>query len=80
MALLPRARAGRHRAAATRRSSYAALASEATFFGFLAADKLDQPYAICPVTLAGDAHANRRCWTIPAWLRAFELYAVNLPG
>ena len=59
---------------------YAALASEATFFGFLAADKLDQPYAICPVTLAGDAQREQALLDNPGLARAFELYAVNLPG
>ena len=28
--------------------------NKATFFGFLAADQLDQPYAICPLSLADD--------------------------
>ncbi|MEO5811314.1 MAG: transglycosylase SLT domain-containing protein [Rhodanobacter sp.] len=71
--------------AATNRSDqaqqgYAALARQATFFGFLAADKLNQPYAICPITLAADPLSEKALLDNPALQRAFELYAVNLPG
>ncbi len=55
-------------------------AGHATFFGFLAADRLDQPYAICPLTLADDAQREQALLTNPGLLRAFELYAVDLPG
>ncbi len=58
---------------------YAALANEATFFGFLAADKLNQPYAICPITPAADPQREQALLGNPGLLRAFELYAVNLP-
>jgi soluble lytic murein transglycosylase len=50
-----------------------------TFFGFLAADRLDQPYAICPLSLAGDPQREQALLTKPGLLRAFELYAVGLP-
>jgi soluble lytic murein transglycosylase len=62
------------------RQGYAALANEATFFGFLAADKLDQPYAICPVALAADPQREQTLLANAGLQRAFELYAVNLPG
>jgi soluble lytic murein transglycosylase len=51
---------------------------EATFFGFLAADRARQPYAICPP--AGRRSATRAgAAADQGLLRAFELYAVNLP-
>jgi soluble lytic murein transglycosylase len=55
------------------------LAGEATFFGFLAADRLGQAYAICPTQLAGDPQREQTLLQRPGLLRAFELYAVGLP-
>jgi soluble lytic murein transglycosylase len=57
----------------------ASLAGEATFFGFLAADQLNQPYAICPLQLAEDPQREQALLTQPGLQRAFELYAVDLP-
>lgn len=57
----------------------ATLAKEPSFFGFLAADKLDQSYAICPLQLAGDPQREQELLGRPGLLRAFELYAVGLP-
>ena len=57
----------------------AAQADSPTFFGFLAADRLDQPYAICPLSLADDPQREQALLTKPGLLRAFELYAVDLP-
>ncbi|MEP6898824.1 MAG: transglycosylase SLT domain-containing protein [Rhodanobacter sp.] len=54
------------------------LAGEATFFGFLAADQLGQPYAICPLQLAQDSQREQALLGKPGLLRAFELYAVGL--
>ena len=62
------------------RTDYAELARQPTFFGFLAADQLDQPYAICPSTLAADPQRERDLLANAALRRAFELYAVDLPG
>ena len=56
-----------------------ALAGEPTFFGFLAADRLDQPYAICPLQLASDPQRKQALLGMPGLMRAFELYAVDLP-
>ncbi|MGP1664639.1 MAG: transglycosylase SLT domain-containing protein, partial [Rhodanobacter sp.] len=56
-----------------------ALASEATFFGFLAADRVNQPYTICPLQLAADPQREQALLAKPGLLRAFELYAVDLP-
>jgi soluble lytic murein transglycosylase len=61
------------------RQQYAALAAEPTFFGFLAADKLEQPYAICPLQLADDPQREQSLLSLPGLQRAFELYAVDLP-
>ena len=58
---------------------FTALAKEPTFFGFLAADKLNQPYAICPLQLADDPQREQELLSRPGLLRAFELYAVGLP-
>ena len=60
-------------------SRYAALATEPTFFGFLAADRLGQPYALCPLTPDTDAEREQALLANAGLLRAFELYAVNLP-
>ncbi len=68
---------GRHDEA---QQDYAALADEATFFGFLAADKLNQPYAICPIAVEADPQREQALLDNPGLARAFELYAVNLPG
>ncbi|MFC5436213.1 transglycosylase SLT domain-containing protein [Rhodanobacter umsongensis] len=57
----------------------AAQAGNATFFGFLAADRLDQPYAICPLSLADDPQREQALLARPGLQRAFELYAVGLP-
>ncbi|MHB1059403.1 MAG: transglycosylase SLT domain-containing protein [Rhodanobacter sp.] len=58
---------------------FEAQAGQATFFGFLSADRLGQPYAICPLTLADDPQREQALLANPGLLRAFELYAVDLP-
>lgn len=58
---------------------YADLAGETTFFGFLAADQLKQPYAICPRTPVDDPQQEQALLAQPGLLRAFELFAVDLP-
>lgn len=58
---------------------YTALASEPTFFGFLAADRSDAPYALCPWTLGDDAARARSLLANIGIQRAFELFAVDLP-
>ncbi|MEO7050493.1 MAG: transglycosylase SLT domain-containing protein [Rhodanobacter sp.] len=61
------------------RQQFESLAGQATFFGFLAADQLQQPYAICPLQLDGDAQREQQLLTQPGLQRAFELFAVDLP-
>ncbi len=58
---------------------FAALAEQATYFGFLAADQLQQPYVICPLTLTDDAQREQQLLARPGLQRAFELFAVDLP-
>lgn len=61
------------------RQQYAAQAGQATFFGFLAADQLHRPYAICPLSLADDPQRQQQLLARPGLVRALELYAVGLP-
>ncbi|MEO8810140.1 MAG: lytic murein transglycosylase, partial [Rhodanobacter sp.] len=58
------------------RQQLATLAGKPTFFGFLAADQLKQPYAICPLTLADDPQREQQLLSRPGLRRAFELFAV----
>ncbi|MBL8201490.1 MAG: transglycosylase SLT domain-containing protein [Chromatiales bacterium] len=59
------------------RAAYGAVATEANFHGFLAADQLEAPYAICPKDIAPDPDraAALRAQTDVA--RALELHAVG---
>jgi soluble lytic murein transglycosylase len=54
------------------------LAQEATFFGFLAADRLGKPYSICSTQVAGDAGREQALLDNPGLARAFELFAVAM--
>ncbi len=54
------------------------VAREASFHGFLAADWLDQPYAICPRTLAADPAVEKRVATQSDLARAFEFQALDM--
>jgi soluble lytic murein transglycosylase len=55
------------------------LAQEPTFFGFLAADRVNAPYAICQISLNSDPQRERSLLANQALQRAFELYAVDMP-
>ncbi len=59
------------------RPVYVALAREANFHGFLAADWIDAPYSLCPVALADDKPADQRIADQPDLLRAFEFHALG---
>ncbi|SFR92688.1 soluble lytic murein transglycosylase [Dyella sp. OK004] len=61
------------------RKLLAPLALEPTYFGFLAADRLDAPYGICPLTLTTDSQREQALLANRSLQRAFELYAVDLP-
>ncbi len=60
------------------RALYQRVAQEATYFGFLAADRIDASYAICPTTMNVDERREASLLTDPGLDRAFELYAVGL--
>ncbi|HEX7814199.1 transglycosylase SLT domain-containing protein [Dyella sp.] len=55
------------------------LSRESTFFGFMAADRLDTGYAICPQTLPANAQREQSLMANAGIQRAFELYFVGLP-
>ncbi|HKR76604.1 MAG TPA: transglycosylase SLT domain-containing protein, partial [Rhodanobacter sp.] len=58
---------------------YTDLAGATTFFGFLAADQLRQPYVICPRASPDAPRQRQALLAQPGLLRAFELFAVDLP-
>ena len=59
-------------------AQFASLATQATYFGFLAADRDRKPYSICPAELAGDATRELALLARPGLNRAFELFAVDM--
>jgi soluble lytic murein transglycosylase len=61
-------------------SAFAALATEPNYYGFLAADRLDLPYALCPLDPAGDAAQRKRVAELPGLVRALELHALDRPA
>lgn len=58
---------------------YRAAATEPTFHGFLAADKLKQPYALCPWNPGDSAQAKATVARDPALVRAIELFKIERP-
>lgn len=60
------------------RPLYEALAREANFYGFLAADRVGAPYAICPEALATDDAGAQRVLALPGMRRAFEFHALDM--
>ncbi len=58
---------------------FQSLAGQATYFGFLAADRIGAPYAICPLQPTIDLQREPGLLAMPGLQRAFELYAVDLP-
>lgn len=59
------------------RAGYAALALEANFHGFLAADRLTEPYSICPKEVAGDPERAAALRARVDVARALELHAIG---
>lgn len=59
------------------RALYAQAATTATFHGFLAADRLQQPYALCPLEPARDPALRRAVADTPAMARALELFRLG---
>ena len=65
---------------AAARPLYAAAAREADFHGFLAADRIGQPYALCPLEHGGSAAEKAAVAADPAMQRAMALFRVNRAG
>jgi soluble lytic murein transglycosylase len=58
-------------------AQFRALASEPNYYGFLAADQISAPYAICTSELTDDAGATVALRKNPNLARAFEFFAIN---
>lgn len=58
-------------------AQFAALAREPSYYGFLAADRIDAPYALCPKDAPQDHALRCKVEKIPAMERAFELHAIG---
>jgi len=56
---------------------YAALAREANYFGFLAAERSGSAYALCPRTVAPDPALRERTLAVPGIARALELREIG---
>lgn len=56
---------------------FAGVADEANFHGFLAADWLNRPYAICPMQISADAAAEAKLRKDSNLARAFEFFAIG---
>jgi len=54
------------------------VAREASFHGFLAADWIDEPYAICPRTLAADPDSEKTVANQTDLARAFEFQTLGM--
>ena len=65
--------------AAQAQAQFAALARKPTFYGFLAADWLDQPYALCPLQPSVDGAQAESALDDPGLARAFEWFALDQP-
>ncbi|MBD8695553.1 transglycosylase SLT domain-containing protein [Stenotrophomonas sp. CFBP 13718] len=63
--------------AAQAKAVFARAASSPTFHGFLAADKLQQPYMLCPWKPNDSASARAAVSRDPAIVRAMELYRID---
>ncbi|MCB1561146.1 MAG: transglycosylase SLT domain-containing protein [Xanthomonadales bacterium] len=58
-------------------AALAELATRPDIYGFLAADRLDQPYTICPLPTPDDAADRVRVAAIPGVQRALLLYGID---
>ncbi|GAB3730494.1 transglycosylase SLT domain-containing protein [Luteimonas pelagia] len=63
--------------AATARAKYAEAARRPEFHGFLAADRIDAPYALCPIEPPKDPALRARVAAVPALQRALSLYRID---
>lgn len=58
-------------------AAFRKVANEATFHGFLAADWINAPYSICPLTIAVDADMQKKLAHQPDLVRAFEFFELG---
>ncbi len=58
-------------------SEFSAIADQANYYGFLAADWLGQPYTICPNQFDTDAGMDQALRKNPDLSRAFEFFAIH---
>ncbi len=58
-------------------ASFREAAKKPEFHGFLAADRIDAPYALCPIDIKPDYAAKSAIARDPAMLRAMLLYKLN---
>lgn len=65
---------------ATAQTKYRAAASAPEFHGFLAADRINQPYALCPVTVQADTATRAKVAATPALQRAIGLHLLGHHG
>ena len=65
---------------AAARPLYAAAARHADFHGFMAADRIDQPYALCPLEHGASAAEKAAVAADPALQRAMALFRINRAG
>jgi soluble lytic murein transglycosylase len=61
------------------RALYAKAAQAPTFHGWLAADRLQQPYALCPLDPPADAAIDKRVAGNAGLMRALDLFAIERP-
>lgn len=59
------------------RMAYAAAAMASDFHGFLAADRIDAPYVLCPRSTPADPTTQAELAAAPGLQRALELYAIG---
>jgi soluble lytic murein transglycosylase len=71
-----RERVGQREAA---QALYAKAAQSPTFHGFLAADRLGVPYALCPLEASADPLLVAGIGGVPGLVRAFELWRIDEP-
>jgi soluble lytic murein transglycosylase len=62
---------------AAARALYLKAAQAPTFHGWLAADRLQQPYALCPLEPVVDAALDKRVAANPGLQRALDLFAID---
>lgn len=65
---------------ASARDAFAALASEPNYYGFLAAERLQAPYALCPQEPTDSAALRQTLTARPGFQRALELHALGHLG